>query len=468
MNIYDNELEQKILGGLINSPQESLIAARESLSAEHFYSDAHRDLYKMICSLNDKGLDADLLTLSEELRNRETHLTQIQLVEISQNYTVSFSQLKQYIDILISLTKRRRLWLLGNELVSKSESAGSDVNEMLDNIQSSVDAINNMGYSNSDAMTLTDVLTDLTNRIGTNMLGKSANGVTYTGFPYIDANGGFEAGTLIIIGAQSSIGKTSLADSFALNVIKQHVPIAFYSLEMTQIRITARLLASESGVSSQRLYNDKLDEDEYFKVNRDIGEMNQYSDYLFFPRKPKHTLASILKSIRYFKSKNNIKGAVVDYIQLLNGETAKQNREQFIGECAHALQALAKELNIWIVLLSQINRGINANNPIPSRDCLRDSGQIVEAADVIYLIYRPSYYNSTEGTELTYPAPYESIDTEGTAMIITAKNRNGVVGSFICGFDSDTTAFFPLNTLPSKGEGKDTTKQRTKYVIIPD
>lgn len=454
--LYNTDAEKQVLGYMLNASSDVIRHLREELVPECFYTTFLREVYDTICQLNDAGMDADIITVTDHFRKQGKEDKLFDIVQLNTNYTYNFydeAVIRQHIHILNHYRKYRKLWMLGELLITEAKSLTDDkdhIDEVIAKAQDELININNS--SNEDDVSLREILTELSQRIDNNTNGIVNADVTKTGFPYIDANGGFEAGTLIIIGAVASMGKTSLADSFVLSIIKQDIPVAFFSLEMTNIRIAARMLSSVSCVNSQTLYNDKLSTEERMYTDRALQEMNGYSNNLFFPRKPKSTLSSIIKSIRYFHAKRNIKGAVIDYVQLISGENGKQNREQFIGECAHSLQALAKELNIWIVLLSQLNRSTNSQNPVPSGDSLRDSGQIKEAADCIYLIYRPQYYNEVEGKDYTYPAPFEQYATNGTAMIVAAKNRNGTVGAFICGFNPQLTTFYPLSGVPVQTE----------------
>lgn len=445
--LYNTEVEKQVLGFMLNASSEDISRLREELSPECFYSNFHRDVYETICKLDDSGMSADVITLTDHFRQLGQENRLFDIVQISSSGIYGDDRvIRQHIQILNHYRKYRKMWMIGQLMITEAKAMSDDKDHIDDVIERVQEELLNINTSSlEEDITLTEVLNTLNKRIENNTNDVTNADVTKTGFPYIDANGGFEAGTLIIIAAVASMGKTSLADSFVLSIIKQNIPVAFFSLEMTNIRIAARMLSTVSSVSSQRIYNDKLDYMERHSTENALAEMNEYSDNLFFPRKPKHSLPAIVKSIRYFYTKRHIKGAVIDYVQLISGESSKQSREQFIGECAHTFQALAKDLGIWIVLLSQLNRTTNSSNPVPSGDSLRDSGQIKEAADAIYLIYRPQYYNDVEGKDYTYPTPFENVRTTNTAMIIAAKNRNGTTGSFICGFDANTTHFFPVS-----------------------
>ena len=218
-----------------------------------------------------------------------------------------------------------------------------------------------------------------------------------------------------------------------MSAIQHGEGVAFYSMEMMPVQLTARISAMRSGVSSTRILRNRLSIDEFNRIGEGMKDVDMSK--LYFDGKSNSSLDSILMSIRRMKLKKDIKGAVVDYLQLVRPDNAKQNREQAIGDIARSLKNLAKELNIWIILISQLSR--DRQNPRPTLARLRDSGQIEEAADVIYLIYR-----AKDGQR--YPEPFADVPTHGTAMISVAKGRHIGTTQFICGFRPDTTSFYPV------------------------
>lgn len=175
-------------------------------------------------------------------------------------------------------------------------------------------------------------------------------------------------------------------------------------------------------------------------------------DKLFFDEKSTSSLDSIVMSIRMMKSRNDIKGAVVDYMQLIQ-KMPGMSTEQATARCARDLKNLAKELDIWIIAISQLSR--DRSNPLPSMSRLRDSGQIEEAADNIYLIYR------ARDNKQTYPEPFTGYPTDGTAMVIIGKGRNTGTGEFLCGFKGENTLFYPLTEYDKATMERVGTEQKT-------
>jgi len=224
------------------------------------------------------------------------------------------------------------------------------------------------------------------------------------------------------------------ATALALQAIREGDGVAFYSLEMTPRQLTGRLASMISGVPASTIMFRKMEVTDGERVERAITELSSLP--LFFDGRSDSSLESILTSARRMKSRHGIKGIVVDYLQLVGtGHGRDMNREQAVARVARALKDLAKELDIWVLLISQLSR--DRANPRPSLSRLRDSGQIEEAADNIYLIYRP-------GKGMAYPEPFADVNPEGTAMVTIAKGRNSGTGEFICGFDAAACRFYPL------------------------
>lgn len=225
---------------------------------------------------------------------------------------------------------------------------------------------------------------------------------------------------------------TSLALTFINNAAKQGHKVAMYSMEMKREQCAARLMSMNSGIPSNQILYSQLD-DNYLK-QLDSGVNKIYNLPIYFDDNSTSNIDKIIASIRAMKVKHDISGAVIDYLQILNVNQKSFNKEQAMGDVARRLKNLAKELDIWIIALSQLNR--DANNPIPTLNRLRDSGQIAEAADMVMFVYRPEVY------EKYYPAPFTNHETKGTAMIDIAKGRNIGLHKFICGFDAKTTKFY--------------------------
>ena len=232
-----------------------------------------------------------------------------------------------------------------------------------------------------------------------------------------------------------------MALDFCMNAARQGYAVAFYSTEMLSTQLTARLLAAKTGISSRIMQQSPLSPEQMKKYDEAIREVEALS--IFFDDTSTLSVEKISSSIRSLVRKQGVKVAFIDYLQVLqtNEKSLNRTEEQFFGVVARKFKNLAKELQITIVLLSQIARSKDTTEPTLSR--IRGSGQITEAADVVLLIYRPEVYGKN------YSDHRINVSPEGTAQIKLAKGRNIGTGDFICGFDAATTHFYDLDTIPT-------------------
>ncbi len=429
--IVNLELEKIVIASLITS-YNSIVETADILHEDCFSDDKLREVYKAIKTIYNRGDSPDMILVSSELAKNGSKIKSFEIADLCVNTLTQF-EIVQHALLLRDYSLRRKLLKIGTDLLThapdeqfKVESLQNDCREMLNSL---------FDFESTDLTTLNDSFNDLMNVIIENQ--NRQEGETYgtpTGFSEIDRDGGLCGTDLIVVGAETSQGKTSFATSLALSAIEHGEDVAFYSMEMLPVQLTSRIAAMKSGISSSRIMRNKLSVEE---VNR-IGEGLKNIDMskLHFDGKSKSSLESILMSIRRMKMKKDIKGAVVDYLQLVKPDNLKLNREQAIGDISRSFKNLAKELNIWIILISQLSR--DRQNPYPTLARLRDSGQIEEAADVIYLIYR-----SRDNKK--YPEPFADVPTQGTAMISVAKGRHIGTTQFICGFKPETTCFYPIS-----------------------
>jgi replicative DNA helicase len=420
---------EKIVLGSIMSDINAYPEISTFLTPEMFYDPFHQELYKNITELTKSGKSTDLVMLSEKYRNDFEKLQK--LVEISDCYSIEFYEhalnvQEKYV--------RRKLWTIGQQL-SNEVFSPKETDELLFSIQKELAGVTN-DVTKSEVVSIKDAIKGVYKQIESNLKGQYLTG-TDTGFNQINkASGGLQKSDLIIIAGETSQGKTSLALSIVEAAAKSGAPVAVYSLEMKATQLAARLLSMSTGIPANQILYSQLDNN-YLGI-LDSGVNKVYDLPIFFDDNSTSNIDKIIASIRSMKQRYNISGAVVDYLQILNVNQKSMNKEQAMGDVARRLKNLAKELDIWIIALSQLNR--NDANPIPTLNRLRDSGQIAEAADVVMFVYRPEVYTPQK----YYPAPFASYSTKDTAMIEIAKGRNIGLLKFICGFDAATTHFKEL------------------------
>ena len=436
--VNDYKEERYVIGCLLSFSNAYTIVF-PYLDEDCFYDKKCQEVWKMIDSMSKKCIPVDLISVSAELLKRNSTISQIDLIEYSDSATTTVN-LEYHAKRLKELSTRRKFWLIGQNLIKAGITEGVEISEIqqktMDNFCHVLDKTD--GFS-----TLTDALQSLNDIILRNASSDSIITGTKTGMTKFDEKGGLQKSDLIIVAGETSMGKTSLALSMTRNAIENNAKVAFYSMEMTKEQLSARLLSAKTNIPANNiLYSGSLAPSEMRMIDDARGKLP--GENLYFDDKSTSNIDSILLSIRMLKMQKNIDGAVIDYLQILNVNSRNGNisREQAMGDASRRLKNLAKELNIWIIALSQLSR--DSTNPEPNLNRLRDSGQIGEAADVVMLVYRPEYYNRS------YPSPYdnkEDYPTEGTAMIDVAKGRNIGTFKFFLGFDKKTTNFYNSNLI---------------------
>lgn len=437
----DLDIESALLGAILMY-DTAYLQIQDRLTREDFYLPKNQSLFDCIKSLNDEGQKVTLTSVVNKAKSLcPDDWTAYEIAELASKYNGDNTE--YLASILNTLRTKRVVWGILQQGANKSRDIGTNIDEVIEEARKSLDDVSTSG---SEAISSLNSSIDEVLKIAEdNQNPQTARKGTPTGFEYFDNKGGFQPSDLIIIAAESSQGKTSLAMSIAKYAIKQGERIAFYSMEMQKTQLTARLLAMEVGVSSNDILFGYLLPNTLADLKDKANNLRYLcGKNLFFDDRSTSNIDTIIASIRTMAIKHHIKGAFIDYLQILNVNQRGANKEQQMGEVARKLKNLAKELNIWIVALSQLNRDSKDNDCVPSVNRLRDSGQINEAADLTILIYRPEAI-LPKSTTRTFPEPFKDYDTKGNAMIIVGKGRNIGIGSFLCGFNERTTLFYPKN-----------------------
>lgn len=421
------EAEKLVLGTLMTE-RNALNEVRELLTPETFYDKFHSQIYTAILEVTDKGNRPDMIAVKNQLDADNIEYRLIDFMSIAGCNTFD---LYQHAAIVHDKAKRREFYEIGQYLIANCFSEEYDLEDVLSDAKDKLDGI--FVDSSGSVSTLEDAVKGVYDQISKNFVGTTGLTGYPTGFSeYDNRSGGLQKSDLVIIAAETSQGKTSLAIKIAMNA---ECNVAFYSMEMKKEQIAARMISIESGVPSNDIQYSVLSDIQFSMVDKGVGKI--LNKGVYFDDRSTSNIESILASIRSMKIKYGIEGVVVDYLQILTVNQKGTNKEQQMAEAARRLKNIAKELDIWIVALSQLNR--DSQNPIPSLARLRDSGQIAEASDVVMLIYRPEYYGKN------YPEPFRTANTTGTAMIDVAKGRNIGVFKFLVGFKKETTNFYPLD-----------------------
>jgi replicative DNA helicase len=425
------EAEQSILGGILLE-NSSINSALEILSKGDFYSESHRKIFGTIIELSEKNEPVDLITLSNALKDKSM-LDSVggtsYLASLVDNVP-SAANVGNYAKIVKEKAILRGLIGSATDIINSCYETGSDVDEVLDKAEHSIFEISENKVRPS-FYPIRDIVKDSFRAIEDLYARKEIITGVPTGFEKIDElTSGLQPSDLIIIAGRPSMGKTS----FALNIaqfasLEGQTPVAIFSLEMSKEQLAFRLLASEAKVDSQRLRKGFLGETDWPKLTTAAGRLSEAP--LFIDDTPAITVLEMKAKSRRLKADAGLGLIVVDYIQLMRAGGYRDNREQEISEISRSLKALAKELKVPVIALSQLNRKVeDRTNRRPQMADLRESGAIEQDADVIAFIYRDEVYNKSDDNP-----------EKGTAEIIIGKQRNGPTGTVKLAFLEKFTSF---------------------------
>ena len=441
LRVHDIECEKTVIGILV-SYANAYDESADILNTDVFWKSEHQELYKAIKNMRDAGETVDLVTLFAYIQqhpNKDVLVEAYYITECMSSVVTNIG-FREHCLRLRELWQRRQLWLIGQKLISAGETELADIDTIK---QETVEAIHTLDDTpQANIVSLGDSLKKLNKIVEANLDGDQKNGIP-TGFSYLDNIGGLYRNDLVVVAAESSQGKTSLALDLSISAARSGYPVAFYSTEMTHPQLSARIISagSDGKLRANDIMHKPLTEEQLQVYDKGVGRKESLP--IYFDDTSTMSFERIISSIRMLVRKKGICMVCIDFLQVLqtNEKNMRQTEEQFYGMVTRKLKNLAKELNIVIVLLSQISRSRdNTNEPTLNR--VRGSGQISEAADVIILIYRPEYYKAK------YNGEYSRVDPKGTALINLAKGRNIGTGSFICGYDANTTHFHDLEEIP--------------------
>ncbi len=426
---HDLQAEESLLGAMLLS-RDAIASAVEHCRTEDFYRPAHSHIFEAICSLYAQGEPADPVTVSDEL-NRADLLEAAggagNLIGLQSN-TPAIANAARYARIVEEHALLRRLISVAGEIAEMGYSLPEDVAAAMDRAEALVFEV--------VERRVTDSLKPLRELLAVSLDHLEAlynRGDTITGLPtgYADLDerlSGLQASSLVIVGARPSMGKTSFALGLASHAaMERRLPVLFFSLEMSHLELTQRLLCSEARVDSSRMRNGKLHESDWPKVVHAIGRLGEAP--LFIDDNANLTVMEIRAKARRLKSREGLGLIVVDYLQLMSGPGQVENRQVEVSEISRGLKILARELSVPVVALSQLSRNLeNRADKRPALADLRESGSLEQDADVVLFIYRDELYNK------------DSAD-KGTAEIIIAKHRNGPTGTTQLAFLDHFTRF---------------------------
>ena len=415
------DLEEVVLGAMMID-KKGVDEVIDILTPETFYKEIHQNIFDAIFKLFQKSEPIDLLTVSNQLKKDGTHEKvggDFYLISLTQKVSSS-AHIEFHARIILQKFIQRSLIKISNEIISDSYDESKDVFDLLDNAESKLYDVT-QGNIKKSSETAQSLVIQAKNKIESISNKKGLSGIP-SGFNKIDKlTAGWQQSDLVIIAARPGMGKTALALSMASNIaIENKIPLAFFSLEMSSIQLITRMISSETGLDSNKLRTGKLEKHEWEQLN--IRVKNLEKAPLFIDDTPSLSIFDLRAKARRLVSQKDVKIIIVDYLQLMTagGNMKIGNREQEISTISRNLKALAKELNIPVIALSQLSRlveGRTSKRPLLSD--LRESGAIEQDADIVSFIYRPEYYKIDTWDD------NDRSSTEGEAEFIVSKHRNG-------------------------------------------
>lgn len=427
------EAEQAVLGAVFLKPT-LLPEINEILASVDFYRPEHGVLYGHLQKMSTAGEAIDLVTVTESMRSRDL-LDKVGglgfLTAINQSVPTA-ANARHYVDIVLEKSRRRQIIDAGTAIVNAAYDESIEIEDVLDQSENTILAVTNKEWSKQGS-SMTDILLNTFSRI--DALCKNKGGITGipTGFVDFDRlTAGLHPSDFIIIAARPSMGKTAFALNIAAHVaLHQDKHVALFSLEMSDEQITERILCAEGAVDSQKLRVGELNKDDWDRMLCTAemlgGENLQVDDT------PEITAAALRQKARKIKSQHGLDLIIIDYLQLMEGSKGKtENRQQEIAEISRSLKALARELNVPVIALSQLSRAVETRqDKRPMLSDLRESGSLEQDADIVAFLYRDDYYNP------------DSQNKNITDLII-AKHRNGPIDTIRLFFHKQFTNFSNL------------------------
>ncbi|MDR1559645.1 MAG: replicative DNA helicase [Clostridiales bacterium] len=413
----DSQAEDAILSGMLFD-REAIATAHEALRPEDFYRPDNKGIYETMVELFLQGVPVDVITLCDRLSEKnilESVGGRERVADIAAAYFTS-ANIKRYTKIVSDKSILRRLIRASNDIATASYEARDEVDYILEQAEKSVfDIVQNR--NSSDFAPINEILIKSIDRL--DELARSQGKITgiATGFTDFDnRTAGLQPSDLILLGARPSMGKSALLLNIAHHVaIRQRIPTALFTLEMSKEQCVNRLLCSEANLDAQKLRTGELNDDDWYKVAEAIAPLSQGA--LFIDDTPGISVAELRAKCRRLRMEKGLGLVIIDYLQLMTVSGRSESRQQEISEISRSLKGIAKELECPVFTAAQLSRAVESRaDHRPMLSDLRESGAIEQDADVVAFLYREEYYKP---------------DTEkkNQAEIIIAKQRNGPTGT---------------------------------------
>ena len=436
------DAERSVLGSMLLS-RDAIATAIQNLDERDFYRDAHRKIWRAVVELFDRNEPVDMVTLVEELKRKrdlETIGGATYLTTLDQ-FVATAANVEHYCKIVHEKALLRRLIDVGTGIVGEAFDQREDASELLDRAEQSIFAISDEGLRTGFQPMRTLVLQGYSAIEEYRQRKVHVTGVPSGFYDLDEMTAGFQKSDFVVIAGRPSMGKTSFAMNIAENVAvrakaKDRVAVAVFSLEMSKESLVQRLMCSHAKVDIHKIRRGYASNDEYKRLQNAAAQLHEAQIYI--DDTAAIGILEMRAKARRLVSEIPLGMIVIDYLQLIRGPQSAENRQQEISAISRSLKALAKELQIPVVALSQLSRAVETRggSKRPMLSDLRESGAIEQDADVVLFVYRPEVYESDPSKR------------DGKAEIIIAKQRNGPTGSIDLAFLSECTRFESLRDIP--------------------
>ena len=411
------EAEQSVIGSMIMD-RDAIMTASEVITSEDFYQSQYGVLFDAMLELYNEGKPVDLVTLQERLREKDVppEISSLEFAKDLLDAVPTSANVRHYATIVQEKSMLRKLIKVNEEIANTCYLAKERTEDILEETEKKIFDL--LQYrSTGDFVPIKQVVLNALDKIEK----ASKNKGTVTGIPtgFIDLDyktSGFQPSDLILIAARPSMGKTAFVLNVAQNMaFKEGKTVAIFSLEMSKEQLVNRLFSLESKVDSQALRTGNLTDEDWAKLIEGAAVVGKSN--LIIDDTPGISIAELRSKCRKFKLEHNLGIIIIDYLQLMSGGKRSESRQQEISEISRSLKAVARELNVPVVALSQLSRAVEQRpDHRPRLSDLRESGAIEQDADVVMFLYRDDYYN-------------KDTDKKNIAEVIIAKQRNGPIGT---------------------------------------
>ena len=433
---YSIEAEESLLGNIMLYPDAMRQCVDAGVTAEDFYLEKHRSIYNIMSSMFENKEKVDTVSLSTKLKDFGVYdkIGGLDYIMQLANATISANNTSEYISIIRNKSLARQVIKVGEEISNDAFDSSVSVDEMLENVERKVTEVTRSKTS-SDFLSGEVVFDSTIKHI--QAIQEAGSDITGVRTLYSDLDSktaGFQKGDLIIVAARPSMGKTALALNLAMNSASVTPgAVAIFSLEMPAEQVATRILAAKSKVEIQKLRTGTLNDEEWSRINIAAQELKKQNFYI--DDTPGIKVSEMYAKARKLAQDKGLYMIVVDYIQLIQATGKSDSRQQEVSEISRRLKAMARELGVPLIALSQLSRSVEARqDKRPMLSDLRESGALEQDADLVLFLYRDAYYNREENAE----------NTREDVELLIAKHRNGATGKVTLAFEKEINAFYGI------------------------